>query len=320
MNSMNALLLSLPTRNSTLRMRVWRALKDTGCGVLRDGVYVLPAGAVGAPVLDQMQSEIAAAGGFAMTVEMKLKSQQLAQVRKLFDRSADYGALVNEVKAAKSSLPRLGQRKAQTAVQRLQRSFDRLTERDFFPGQANLQAAEAISGLKRGFQELYSHGEPRASRKRLRRLDSGKYQKRTWATRKDLWVDRLASAWLIKRFIDRDARFAWIDRPRERPAKSVGFDFDGAEFTHANNRVTFEVLLASFGLESDAGLGAIGAAVHFLDVGGIPAPDAKGLETVLKGIKEKARNDDELLSEAMRILDFFYSAYGKAKTEVAAEA
>jgi len=318
MNSMNALLLSLPTRNSTLRMRVWRALKDTGCGVLRDGVYVLPAGAAGAPVLDEVESEIAAAGGFAMTVEMKLRSRQLEQVRKLFDRSAEYGLLVSQVKAAKSALARLGPRKARTAMQRLQRSFDRLTERDFFPGQANVQAGEAISGLKRSFQELYSHGEPRASKKRPRRLDSSRYQKRTWATRKDPWVDRLASAWLIKRFIDRDARFVWIERPRERPAKAVGFDFDGAEFTHADNRVTFEVLLASFGLEHDAGLAAIGAAVHFLDVGGIPAPEARGLETVLRGIKEKARSDDELLSEAMRILDFFHSAYGKAGSEVAA--
>jgi hypothetical protein len=316
MSTLHALLLSLPTRNSTVRMRVWRALKDTGCGVLRDGVYVLPAGAAGAPVLDEMQAEIAAAGGFAMTVEMKLKSREFEQVRGLFDRSAGYGALVSRVRAAKSALPRLGRRKARTAVHRLQRSFERRAELDFFPGQANVQAAQAISGLQRSFEELYSHGEPRAAKKRLRRLDHSKYQKRTWATRKDPWVDRLASAWLIKRFIDRDAKFMWIDRPRERPAKAVGFDFDGAEFTHANNRVTFEVLLASFGLEHDAGLNAIGAAVHFLDVGGIPAPDAKGLETVLRGIKEKARNDDELLSEAMRILDFFYSAYGQAKNEV----
>src|SRR6185503_11020763 len=280
MNSLNALLLSLPARNSTIRMRVWRALKDTGCGALRDGVYVLPAGAPGTPVLDQIESEIAAAGGFAMTVEMKLKSRQLEQVRKLFDRSAEYGALVGKVKAAKSSFPRLGQRKARTELQRLQRSFERLTGIDFFPGESNLQAAEAVSGLKQSFDELYSHGEPRASKKRLRRLDSSKYQKRTWATRKDPWVDRLASAWLIKRFIDRGAKFLWIDRPRERPAKAVGFDFDGAEFTHAGSRVTYEVLLASFGLEKD-------------------------------------RSDDELLAEAMRILDFFYSAYGEKRTEVA---
>ena len=300
-------------------MRVWRALKETGCGVLRDGVYVLPAGAPGAPVLEAMESEIAAAGGFAMTVEMRLKTQQFEQVRKLFDRSADYGALVSRVKAAKSALPRLGSRKAHTAVQRLQRSLEKLAEVDFFPGQANLQAAEAISGLQRSLQELYSGGEPRASKKRLRRLDGSKYQKRTWATRKRPWVDRLASAWLIKRFIDRDAKFVWIDHARERPAKAIGFDFDGAQFSHADNRVTFEVLLASFGLDDEA-LGAIGAAVHFLDVGGIPAPDAKGLETVLKGIRQKARNDDELLAEALRILDFFYSAYGSERSEAAGEA
>ena len=306
----NALVLSLPTRDSTVRMRVWRALKETGCSVLRDGVYVLPAGVASAGVLPEVELEIRATGGFAMTVELKLKSaEQLAQVRKLFDRSADYGALVQNISAAKTSLPRLGGRKAQTAVQRLQRSFDKVSEIDFFPDHANRQAANAISGLKRRFEEVYSLGEPRPSRKRLRHLNGVRYQNRMWATRKDPWVDRLASAWLIKRFIDRDARFVWIDRPRDRPRNAIGFDFDGAEFTHTNNRVTFEVLRATFGLDDDPALGKIGAAVHFLDVGGIPVADAKGLETMLRGIKEKTRSDDALLAEAMRILDLFYSAY-----------
>ena len=116
---------------------------------------------------------------------------------------------------------------------------------------------------------------------------------------------------LIKRFIDREARFAWIARPSECPKKAVGFDFDGAEFTHVKNRVTFEVLLASFGLDQDPALAAIAASVHYLDVGGILAADAKGLETVLKGIKEKVRDDDALLAEAMLILDLFYSAYSR---------
>jgi hypothetical protein len=305
----------MPTRNSTLRMRVWRALKEAGCGVLRDGVYVMPVGAPGAGILPQMESEIRAAGGFAMTVELKLKSpERLAQIRTLFDRSADYGALVRRIGVAKTALPRLGPRKGQTAIRRLQRSFDKLSEIDFFPGQANRQAANAMSALGRGFQEMHSRGEPRPSRRRMRHLDGARYQDRVWATRKDPWVDRLASAWLIKRFIDRDAKFVWIDRPRDRPRRAVGFDFDGAEFTHANSRVTFEVLLTSFGLDNDPALAAIGAAVHFLDIGGIPVADAKGLETVLRGIKEKARTDDALLAEAMRILDLFYSGYAGTRT------
>ena len=124
------------------------------------------------------------------------------------------------------------------------------------------------------------------------------------------WVDRLASAWLIKRFIDREAKFVWIDRPSECPEKAVGFDFDGADFTHVKNRVTFEVLMATFGLDADPALATIRAAVHYLDVGGIPAPDAKTLETLLKGAKEKAKSDDALLAEAIRTLDLLYSGYG----------
>jgi len=310
MNTLAALVLSLPTHNSTIRMRVWRALKDTGCGVLRDGVYVLPEDAAGAAVLRKMETDIQTAGGFAMTVDLKLKSAaQTAAVRELFDRSADYGALTQKIGTVSKTLPRLGHRKAQTAVQRLQRSFDKLSEIDFFPGQAKLQAAEAIAALKRSLQEAYSRGEPRASRKRLRLVDKTRYQKRVWATRKAPWVDRLASAWLIKRFVDRDARFVWIESPRQRPRQAVGFDFDGAEFSHVDNRITFEVLLTSFGLDHDPALTALGAVVHFLDVGGIPVADAKGLETMLRGIKEKARSDDALLAEAMRIFDHFYSAY-----------
>ena len=312
MSTLSALVLSLPAHNSTVRMRVWRALKDTGCGVLRDGVYVLPEGAGGAKALPAIESDIRAAGGFAMTVGLRLKTTHGPAVRKLFDRSADYGALMAKLRAARKALPRLGYRKAQTTVVRLERSFDRLAAIDFYPGQARRQATQAIAELKQSLREAYSRGEPRAAKKHLRLVDKAKYQKRVWATRKQPWIDRLASAWLIKRFIDREARFVWIERPRQRPRRAVGFDFDGAEFTHVGNRVTFEVLLASFGLDHDPGLAALGAAVHFLDVGGVPVADAKGLETLLRGIKEKARRDDALLAEAMRIFDHFYSAYATA--------
>jgi hypothetical protein len=219
---------------------------------------------------------------------------------------------VRRIGAARRSLVRLGPRKARTAVARLKRSYERLAEIDFFPGPAKGQAADAIAALERELEDAPSPGEPRSSGKRPRHVDPARYRKRIWATRRDPWIDRLASAWLIKRFIDRDARFVWIDRPRDRPKRAVGFDFDGAEFTHSGERVTFEVLLASFGLDGDAALAAIGSAVHFLDVGGIPVADARGLETVLKGIKEKARGDDALLADSMRILDLFYSAYARA--------
>lgn len=302
MTAFSALILSLPTRRSTMRMRVWRALKESGCAVLRDGVYILPSGSPRTAVLAEMESEVKSAGGFAITAELVVsKGEPLAN---LFDRSKDYGALVEAIRAARTS---------HSTVKRLERAFERLAQIDYFPGQARRQAADALAALKRELQQTQAAGEPRPSKARLAILDRAKYQKRVWATRKQPWVDRLASGWLIKRFIDRDARFAWIERPRDRPKNAVGFDFDGAQFTHANNRVTFEVLLASFGLASDPALVKIGAAVHFLDVGGIPVADAKGLETVLTGIKDKARSDDALLAEAMRIMDLFYSAYASEK-------
>ncbi len=310
MSDFVALILSLPTRNSTLRMRLWRSLKDAGCAVLRDGVYVLPAQASQASALSKMEAEIRAHGGFAMQLEMTPRDDAgLAAVRRLFDRAELYGALVERIAALRGSLARLGARRGQTAIARLERSLSKIADVDFFPGEAKLQATEALSELKSACRGLFARGEPRFSKRRFRRASAARYRRRTWATRKSPWIDRLASAWLIKRFIDREARFVWLERPSECPKKAVGFDFDGAEFTHVRNRVTFEVLVASFGLEDDRALAAIGAAVHFLDVGGIPAPDAKVLEALLKGAKEKARSDDGLLAEAMRTFDLLYSGY-----------
>jgi hypothetical protein len=277
---------------------------------LRDGVYLLPAEAPRAAALAETESEVKAAGGFAMTVELNIKTAaQLEHVRKLFDRSREYGALVNRISAAKVSLQRLGKRKADTLVQRLRRAFEELVEIDFYPGHAQLQSKEAMSVLEREAQRLFSEGEPHPSKAKVRRLDPKKYRNRTWATRKNLWVDRLASIWLIRRFIDVNADFVWIDRPRDRPKGSIGFDFDGAQFTHVESRVTFEVLLTSFGLDNDEALASIGHAVHALDIGGIPVADAKGLETILRGIQAKARSDDKMALEAMKVFDLFYSAY-----------
>lgn len=309
-----ALVLSLPSKNKTVRMRIWRALHGIGCGVLRDGVYLLPAGAAQASDFVGLESDVKAAGGFAMTVELNLKtSTQFDLIRKLFDRTSEYTSLVAQINAAKKSLTRMGQPRADTLVKRLRRSFQEIVKTDFYHGQANRQAQDALADLESAVPRLFSSDEPHKAKGRIRRLDPVRYQGRVWATRKNPWIDRLASAWLIKRFIDRKARFRWLDKPKDRPKGALGFDFDGADFTHIENRVTFEVLLASFGLDNDEALASIGQAVHFLDIGGIPVADAKGLETILRGIQAKVRSDDKMALEAMKVFDLFYSAYGKKK-------
>ena len=312
MDVYETLVLSLPARHATLRVRVWRALKDSGCGVLRDGVYLLPKDSAGASMLAKMQDEIAAAGGTAQVVEVRPRSStQAGDLRRLFDRTADYASLLRDIEGVRSSFARLGPARSRSAVERARRAATRLAGIDFFPGEARRQVEAAAAQLAEDFRRAFPKGEPRVSRRTIRPLDRGAYRRRVWATRKNPWVDRLASAWLIHRFIDREARFVWLDHPRDRPKRALGFDFDGAQFTHVDGRVTFEVLLATFGLEQDAALAAIGKSVHYLDVGGVPVPDAQGLETLLKGAKERARNDDALLGLAAHIFDLLYAAYGR---------
>ncbi len=116
----------------------------------------------------------------------------------------------------------------------------------------------------------------------------------------------MASAWLIQRFIDPQARFLWLASPQDCPADALGFDFDQAAFTHVGQRVTFEVLLASFGLESDRGLMRLGAMVHALDIGGAYVPEAAGFEVMLSGARQHAADDDQLLVQMSGVLDVFY--------------
>ena len=313
MKSYSALVLSLPTRDSTVRMRVWRALKSTGCGVLRDGVYVLPKDAATAPALPEVEAQVRSAGGFGMIVDLDLRTAaQAGEVRKLFDRSKEYGELVAQIHDAKAGLAKLDKRKADGVGERLRRAFDEVATIDFYPGEAKAQAEQALEAFRQEAQRLHARGEPQALRGRVRRVEREKYRARVWATRKSPWIDRLASAWLIKRFIDKAARFAWIESPRRLPKNAVGFDFDGAEFSHVESRVTFEVLLAAFGLDADPALARIGAAIHFLDAGGIPVAEATGLETVLRGVTDKARNDDDAAAKAASVFDYLYSAYSSS--------
>jgi hypothetical protein len=131
-----------------------------------------------------------------------------------------------------------------------------------------------------------------------------------WATRQRPWVDRLASAWLIRRFIDPQARLLWLASPEDCPTDALGYDFDGATFSHIGNRVTFEVLAVSFNLEQPA-IKRLGMLVHYLDVGGVAPREASGVESVLAGLRETLRDDDHLLAAACAIFDSLLIIFDK---------
>lgn len=299
-----ALVATLPTENKAARMRLWRALKALGCAALRDGVYLLPALTEAQAALARLAAEVRTAGGSAEVLTLATTPEQDASFRRQFDRSAEYGRLLTTVReAVASGDPR--------TAHALRREFNTIAATDYFPGPARSQLEAALADLS-----ALASGEPRPGQAAIRRLASVDFSGRIWATRKRLWVDRMASAWLIQRFIDPQAQFCWLDDPKKCPKKALGFDFDGAAFTHVGERVTFEVLAASFSLDTDPALARIAAIVHFLDVGGAPVAEAAGIEAVLAGLRAAAADDDRLLAEARRVFDSLYTNYQQEKPHV----
>ena len=302
------LILSLPTGNATARMRAWRALKGCGAAVLRDGVYVLPGGEGRAGALATIAADVRAHGGTARLLHADAGDEDFTP---LFDRSAEFGALLAEVGAQR--LPRRAPAlvDAQRQARRLRKAFDQLAAIDFYASEAQRQTAAALQTLEAALAQAQSPDEPRAAaRDTVPRLNRDAYRGRVWATRRRPGVDRLASAWLIRRFIDPQARFMWLKSPADCPKKALGFDFEGATFSHVGQRVTFETLLAAFGLESPA-LQRLGVLVHGLDAGGVQPPEAAGVERVLAGMREAITDDDQLALAAAGVFEGLWLAFDK---------
>ena len=304
------LILTLPTENATARMRFWRALKTMGCAVLRDGVYLLPHSEEGALALQELADGIVESGGSANIIQATSRdSAQHELFRGLFDRSEDYAELSKSLRAARKTLSKLSVPEINRLARRLRREYEGLRLIDFFPSDGSTLAEAQWADFVGLVDTVLSLDEPHAEDGAIRQLDKKSYQGRTWATRHHLWVDRVASAWLIRRFIDTKARFLWLERPSACPKNALGFDFDGATFTHVGEKVTFEVLVDSFGLSQDMALVRLGELVHSLDVGGAVIPEASGFEALMTGARQRAGDDNALLQEMTPLLDSLYVFY-----------
>lgn len=305
-----ALVVSLPTPSTALRMRVWRALKALGCAVLRDGVYLLPAGRGLRQALRMHAEEIKQGGGNAYLLNVANPStEEKTDFQGLFDRREEYRELVRRIGAFQAGFAALDANAARRQLKLLRRDLEVLVAVDYFPGAGKANAEDALTEAEAVFLARMTPGEPGAAPGAVKPRNKAAYRNRLWATRRHLWVDRMASAWLIRRFIDPDARFMWLDAPEDCPPQAVGFDFNGADFTHVGNRVTFEVLLASFGMEPDAALVKLGGLVHCLDVGGTPVAEAAGVEMVLAGARQRCADDDALLADVSAIFDSLYAGF-----------
>jgi hypothetical protein len=305
---------NLPGRNQTLRMRVWRSLKASGAGTLRDSVYVLPISQTAREVFERQQQEIQSGGGAAYILELagEVGSAQGNALRALFDRTPDYEAIAATLQALRGELAKLDENEARRRLAAARREATALSAVDFFPGESRAQLEGAITDAESALTAQFSPEEPHSAKGKILRRDRKDYRGRIWATRQRLWIDRVCSAWLIRRFIDPKAKFIWLKLPKDCPKRAVGFDFDGAAFTHMDSKVTFEVLVASFGLEGDTALSRLGALVHYLDVGGIPVSEAAGFAAIVSGIRTLQPGDDALLKHVSPILDSLYHSYASS--------
>jgi hypothetical protein len=297
------LVMTLAGQKPALRMRIWRTLRTLGAASLRNGVYVLPSAAAHGAALRSLKREVLAAGGSAQLLEIRVPTAELAGA---FDRTDEYRRL-------DASIARVTRRLRTRAsglrdARRLQIDLERVAARDFFPTDAQERTRRALEAFRARVDRAGDVGEPRSAQAALPRLDPSAFRGRTWVTRARPWVDRLASAWLIRRFIDPGAVVRWRRPPVRQARHAVGFDFDGATFTHHADRVTFEVLLHSFSLDGDVRLAAIASIVRCLDVGGDDVPGAPVLEAILRGMRDRIQDDDELLAQASLIFDDLYSA------------
>lgn len=300
---------TLPTHPSGLRVRVWRALKATGAASLREGVYVLPATAPSAAALRAIEAQVIEAGAQAHLLEVRARDEAQEQAfRALFDRAEHYAEWMASARQARKSIGRLAEAPLRKALRTLEQQLLQIQAGDFFPGPAQQAAARAFAELAREIELHLSPGEPASQASEVEPRDAADFQGRTWATRKRPWVDRLATAWLVRRFIDRQPKFVWLSDVKKCPKRAVGYDFDGATFTHVGERVTFEVVARAFGLDASPAIRRLGELVHYVDVGGPARDEAPGLELLVRGLQAQHADDDALLQAACALFDTLHAA------------
>src|SRR5437016_5584914 len=219
----------LPTEDPAARMRVLRTLESLGAAVMREGAYLLPDNPTNRQALEALGEYIGKSAGNAQVLQVNATSAaQHDSLRRLFDRSARYDALIKTVESLRVGFGQADPSAISRVLHKQRREFDTIAALDFFPSAARDRAREAIAEAEGAVRKLLFPTQSQAALKANESL-----QRRTWATRKPLWADRLACAWLIRRFVDPEAKLVWLDKGEALAKDALGFGFDGAHFTNS---------------------------------------------------------------------------------------
>jgi len=300
-----AIVAQLPLEDPAARMRVLRTLESLGAAVMREGAYLLPDTPANRRSLEALADYIAKSAGVAHVLQVQaISPAQDESFIRLFDRSARYEELVKTVESLRVGFGHSDPSAISRVLHKQRREFESITALDFFPSAARERAQEALARADADVKKLLFSAQSQAALGPDENL-----LRRTWATRKPLWADRLACAWLIRRFVDPEATLVWLDKGEACPEGALAFGFDGAHFANSETRVSYEEMLQRLNLATNAALAKIGSIVHFLEVRGAPVAEAAGVQTLLQGAVRRSPSEEQLLAEAEKTFDLLYEAY-----------
>lgn len=309
---------SVPSKPVSNRMKIWRKLSKAGAVHLKGAVYILPFNDEHYEFLQWLVSEIVGMKGEGAYVKIeKVDTMSDVEIEALFNerQEGEYQAIgksLDDLETRVSSI-RKGAKTQDgqglfEQLAKVEKKYEEALKTDFFSsrtGVALRSRVDALNTVIKGLTGPVAKAKPASVSSR--KIEA--YQGKIWVTRKKPFIDRMASAWLIKKYIDKDAAFAFADEKElETAGKNfVAFDVRGGEFTHAGDLCTFEVLLKSFGLK-DKVLKKIAEIVHDLDMKDdkYNSAEAKGLEDILTGIRKTAKDDTKALEKGMAVFEMLY--------------
>jgi hypothetical protein len=301
----------IPPRPLYLRAKMRQRLADVGAVAVKNSVYLLPHGSDALEDLQWISQEIVTGGGDAHLfagdfVDGVANEAAIAQFREA--RNADYDAVAEDARAAmKAARSAAAVAELAVAHTRLVRRLDEIRRIDFFEAEKRTAAEEALGAIETRLQK---------DRKEETRMLKAKpaLRGKTWVTRPGVKIDRMASAWFIRRFVDPKARFRFVDPASPKKEGELRFDMVGGDFTHEEDRCTFETLIGRVGLP-DKGVRAIAEIVHDLDLKDAKygRDEAAGVRMMLDGLMARTENDDERIERALVIFDDLHEALGRSR-------
>ena len=306
------LLMSLPPKPTRHRVGVWRKLQRMGAVKLRGAAWILPENAETTELFQWLVQEIQSFRGEATLLRVdRVETMSDEQLTALFHkaRAAEYQAIVQVCRQVSAQIDRLRSAhrgsvpQVRARLDALKRELDRVQSIDYLDSPTGRRAKATWEAVAKRLRTLEARPAGRSRMHRTSLPPGGS----TWVTRPRPHIDRIASAWLIKRFCDPTARFAFADAV-DAARKGIPFDILGVEYGHHGDDCTFETLVKRFGIK-DRRVKVIAEIVHEADLrdGKFTRQESTGVDLAIKGLAAGTQDDHELLDRGMAIFDGLYS-------------